>query len=211
MSGILSQITALLVLLNLVAACLARANSARRRPVGRVWLLLATAVAGLLLFLVKIDGLSAVDLVLSLSPTLSVLTCGLMLHGYSEKVFGRPLLATRELTLWAGFVLCVSVPLFASVLGFIPIDLYAQGYLSSWVYLIPVGFGACAAWRGCFGLAGIMLGVLAAKLAGLIPTENLFDAMTDGIAFVLAVVIGVQHAAGFVKRRRKPNVTSCQT
>lgn len=192
MIGTLSYVTALFAWLSLAAFCLARLGSPRRRRFGGTWLFLATIAIALLLTLVKVKGLSAVNLLLSLSPSLSVLCLGLLVHNYLKEVFGLSALQPDELPLWAGFVLLLSVPLYASILGIIPIDLYAYGYRFSWVHGAAIGFGVYAAWRGHVGLTVILLGALAAHYLRLLPSGNLFDALTDGVALFLALVLGFQ-------------------
>ncbi len=201
MSGTLSYAAALFALLSLAAVCLSRLGSLRRRRGGRLGLALATLVLALLFTSVKVDGLSAVGLFLSFSPSLSVFTLGLLLHNYVDEVFGLPVLQPGEVALWAGFVLLVSVPLFASVLGVLPVDLYAHGYWFSWVHALAVGFGMYAAWRGHTGLAAILLGALAAQYWRLLPSGNLFDALTDGVACFLALVIVLRCAGKGLSRR----------
>ena len=201
MSGTLSYVTALFAWLSLAAYCLARVGFSRQRPVGRAWLFLATIAVTLLLTLVKINGLSAVNLLLSLSPSLSVLSLGLVVHNYLKEALGLSALQPDELPLWAGFVLLLSVPLYASVLGLIPIDLYAYGYRFSWVYAVVIGFGAYVACRGHVGLTVVLLGALAAHYLRLLPSGNLFDALTDGVALFLALAIMLQYLG---KREQRP-------
>ncbi|MDY0168624.1 MAG: sialidase family protein [Thermoguttaceae bacterium] len=199
--GALSYATALLALLSLAAAGLTRLRLMHWRWAGRWGLFLATIIAALLLTLIQIDGLSAVDLLLSLSPSLSVLCLGLVLHNYSNAVFGLPLLHPKELLYWAGFVLVLSIPLFASVLGGIPVDLYAYGYRFSWIHVVAVGFGLYVAWRGHNGLAAILLAALAAYYLRLLPSGNVFDALTDGLVFFIAIGIVAQCTGRALKHR----------
>lgn len=192
MSGTLSYVTALLAWLSLAAYCLARAGFPRRRRVARPWLFLATIAIALLLTLVKVNGLSAVNLLLSLSPSLSVLSLGLVVHNYLKEVFELSALQSDELPLWASFVLLLTVPLYASVLGLIPVDLYAYGYRFSWVHVVVIAFGVYVAWRGHVGLTVILLGALAAHYLRLLPSGNLFDALTDGVALFFALALVFQ-------------------
>ncbi len=201
MSGTLSYVTALFAWLSLAAYCLARVGFSRRRPVGRAWLFLGTIAVALLLTLVKINGLSAVSLLLSFSPSLSVLSLGLVVHNYLKETFGLSALQPDELPLWAGFVLLLSVPLYASVLGLIPVDLYAYGYRFSWVHVVVIGFGVYVAWRGHVGLTVILVGALAAHYLRLLPSGNLFDALTDGVAMFLALALMLQYLG---KREQRP-------
>lgn len=192
MNGILSYATALFAWLSLAAFCLTRRGPLRRRQVGRPWLFLATIAFALVLTLVKVNGLSAVNLLLSLSPSLSVMSLGLLVHNYTREVFGLSVLQADELSLWAGFVLLLIVPLYASVLGIIPIDVYAYGYRFSWVHVIVIGFGVYVAWRGYVGLTVILLGAMAAHYSRLLPSGNLFDALTDGFALFFALALACQ-------------------
>jgi len=120
MSGNLSYATALMALLTLATICVARASFVHWRRTAGPWLFLATVVMGFLLTLIRIEGLSAVNLMLSLTPSLSILSLGLLLQMYLDEVFDLSILQPAELLWWAGFVLFVSLPLYASVLGLIP-------------------------------------------------------------------------------------------
>lgn len=165
------------------------------------WLAFAIGLA----VLVPVNGLSAARLLLTLSPSLSVSTVAFSLAAITAAVSERPLIRRAELVLLGGFVLAVSLPLFASVLRLWPLDLYVLGYHFSWMDIAVAGWGILAAWRGLSAVALVMLGALVAQFFHLLPSRNLWDALTDGLAFLVALGVVGRAAAGWLaSRRRRP-------
>jgi hypothetical protein len=160
------------------------------------------ATAGVL-SLVRVNGISAARLVLTLSPSLSVTTLALSLTAISSGVWGRPMIPRSEWPVLGGFVLLISVPLFWSVLGLWPVDLYALGYRFSWLYVVVAVLGAFVAWRGQTASALMILAAMVVQYASPLPSRNLFDALTDGVAFLAAVALVGRAVAGWIASRRR--------
>ena len=100
-------------------------------------------------------------------------------------------------------MLIVSLPLFASVLRLWPVDLYAAGYHFSWLDVTVAGVGMLAAWRGFPAVATVMLGALVAQFIHLLPSRNLWDGLTDGLAFLVALGLLGRAIAGWIASRRR--------
>jgi hypothetical protein len=172
--------------------------SGRRRA---RWLAFVIGVVAL----VPVNGLSAARLLLTLSPSLSVSTVAFSLAAIAAAISERPLIRRAELNLLGAIVLAMSLPLFASVLRLWPLDLYLSGYRFSWLALAVAGVGILAAWRGCSAIALVMLGALVAQFFHLLPSRNLWDGLTDGLAFLVALGVVGRAAAGWLaSRRRRP-------
>jgi hypothetical protein len=157
----------------------------------------------MVLALVRVEGISAARLVLTLSPSLSIVTLALGVAAIGAAVWERPLLPADEWLVLGGFVLAISVPLFGTVFGLWSADLYALGYRFSWVYVAVAALGMIAAWRGYVGTAVIILAAMLLQYASLLPSANLFDALTDGIASLLALALVMRTAAGWLVARRR--------
>jgi hypothetical protein len=165
------------------------------------WLALVIGLAAL----VPADGVSAARLLLTLSPSLSLSTVAFSLAAIAAAISQRPLIRRAELNLLGVVVLAASLPLFASVLRLWPLDLYLSGYRFSWLDLAVAGCGILAAWRGFSAIALVMLGALVAQFFHLLPSGNLWDGLTDGLAFLVALGLVGRAAAGWLaSRRRRP-------
>ncbi len=165
------------------------------------WLALAISVAAL----VPVNGLSAARLLLTLSPSLSTSTVAFSLAAIAAATSARPLIRRAELNLLSVVVLIVSLPLFASVLRLWTLDLYLSGYRFSWLAVGVAGLGMLAAWRGFPAVATVMLGALVAQFFHLLPSGNLWDGLTDGLAFLVALgLIGRAAPDWLASRRRRP-------
>ena len=156
--------------------------------------------------LVPVNGLSAARLLLTLSPSLSVSTVAFSLAAIAAAISERPLIRRAELIFLGGFVLIVSLPLFASVLRLWPLDLYVLGYRFSWMDIVVAGCGILAAWRGLSAIALVMLGALVAQFVHLLPSRNLWDGLTDGLAFLVALGLVSRAVAGWLASRRRRSV-----
>lgn len=165
------------------------------------WLVIAIGLAAL----VPVNGLSAARLLLTLSPSLSVSTVAFSLAAISAVISVRPLIRRPELTLLGCVVLVVSLPIFASVLRLWTLDLYLIGYRFSWLDVAVAVGGMLAAWRGLTAVALVVLGTLVAHFIHLLPSRNLWDGLTDGLAFLIALGLAGRAAAGWLaSRRRRP-------
>lgn len=155
--------------------------------------------------LIPVNGLSAARLLLTLSPSLSLSTIAFSVAAITVATSVRPRIPRAEFTLLAGVVLLVSLPLYASVLRLWPFDLYVAGYHFSWLDASVAGLGILAAWRGFTAVASVMLGALVTQFLQLLPSRNLWDTLTDGLAFFVALTVLAQAFAGWLaSRRRRP-------
>lgn len=192
----------------LVAALLALARTAgwpgddaRGRRQAR-WMAAALA----LISLIPVNGLSAARLLLTLSPSLSVSTLTFSLAAILAVTVERPSFRVADLLALAGCVLAISAPLFASTLRLWPFDLYSLGYRFSWLDVAVAAIGILAAWRGWFVVAAVVLAGFVVQSARVLPSENLFDALTDGLAFFIALaVVGPASAGWLADRQRAPS------
>jgi len=193
----LALTAAMLTLAQAIRLVGADASSWRRAR----WLALVIGLAAL----VPADGVSAARLLLTLSPSLSLSTVAFSLAAIAAAISQRPLIRRAELNLLGVVVLAASLPLFTSVLRLWPLDLYLSGYRFSWLDLVVAGCGILAAWRGLSAIALVMLGALVVQFFHLLPSGNLWDGLTDGLAFLVALGLVGRTASGWLaSRRRRP-------
>jgi hypothetical protein len=140
-------------------------------------------------------------LLLSITPVFSV-TGVLLLAALTDlRFFGETIFRLRDATGLAVLVVAVAVPLYASSLGLVSYDVYAVGYRAGRV--LPVFLVVAAILFGRKRHAPALAILLAAATYGfgLLPSDNCFDHLTDGLTFFVA--------AGFLilsAFRREPSV-----
>jgi hypothetical protein len=125
-------------------------------------------------------------LLLSLIPVFSV-TGVLLLAALTDlRFFGETIFRLRDATGLAMLVVVVALPLYASSLGLVSYDMYAVGYraglvLPAFLVLAGILFG-----RKVHAPALAILLAAATYGFGLLPSDNYFDHLTDGLTFFLS-------------------------
>jgi len=152
---------------------------------------------------VRFGSLSLSEYLLSLSPSYSIGLISLALIVLYERLCGKKILSRRDLLIFSVWNVIMSGLLFLSYLGFIDADLYYQGYgFSVWLMVPAVSAITLALLR--YPLAFIFAAYLVSYDIGLLHSENIWDYMTDGILFILSLVILSVYAVKLVLRTLRP-------
>ncbi len=114
-----------------------------------------------------------------------LLLLGLMhfVHGFPPSAMPAWLFAVAAL---------VGLLLYASALGFLPIDIYAWGYQARWLALAAAMF-AVVLWAGAPLVAWALAFALLAFALQLGASRNLWDYLLDPVMFFVAIYFFVQH------------------
>lgn len=171
----------LLVTLVLYSICL-RFNIIKPKKMAREIVVLY--IAAFITF-VPFTGLSLADLFLSVNPNYSIGSLALVLVLLWPKIVDKPLLSTKHLLIFCSWNVVISLVLFSSTLGLIPVDLYALGYNFSW-WFIGMALLTLLAIRLWYPLSFIFLAYIAAFNLKVLPSYNFFDYITDGFLFIMS-------------------------
>lgn len=171
----------LLVTLVLYSICL-RFNIIKPKKMAREIVVLY--IAAFITF-VPFTGLSLADLFLSVNPNYSIGSLALVLVLLWPKIVDKPLLSTKHLLIFCSWNVVISLVLFSSTLGLIPVDLYALGYNFSW-WFIGMALLTLVAIRLWYPLSFIFLAYIAAFNLKVLPSYNFFDYITDGFLFIMS-------------------------
>lgn len=173
-----------LVLVVGIAAAVASAFGANRT------VLLALMVVAGVAALIPVAGLSFVDLVYSVLGPLSAATFVLAAIGSAALIWPeRGVDTAAGVAVMAAMVVAIAVPLYASVIAGLPVDLYRFGF-SGWqlpavcLALLAVGF-----WLGSPAVAIWIAAGGVLFLAGAYASRNLLDYLVDPVALALALVV----------------------
>jgi hypothetical protein len=142
-------------------------------------------IAAFLTF-VPLGGLSLGDYILSVNPNYSLGSIALVLVLLWPKIMDKPLLSKKHLMIFCSWNVVFSLILFASNLGLIPYDMYAQGYNFSLLFVVMGLLTLVSVWLW-YPLSFIFLAYIAAFNLKLLPSANFFDYITDGFLFLLSV------------------------
>lgn len=153
---------------------------------GRRLLVSAGAIA--VLSHVPIGGLSAVDLVLSLSPSLSVAGTALWAALLYRRLTGVDPVGGRGMAGLALLVSTLSLLVYVSFLGGLGPDLYGGGYgYGSWDWVLAAG--VVAMFTAGSRISFVLLACMAAHAAGLMRSSNIFDTLVDLPSLLVAVPV----------------------
>jgi hypothetical protein len=171
------------------------------------FLFMIPVVSALLTFL-PIRGLSLAQYLLSFNPVYSIGTTVLLVMLLIEYVLGKELLSSRDMVWFALWNIGISLPLYASALGFIDADLYSHGYGFSVVFLMTAIMSALL-FTARIRLSYIFISSLAAFDLKVLFSYNFFDYLTDGVLFVISLGILVNHGStllmSLLRERGTPN------
>lgn len=169
------------------------------RLLERAFVPVVISVSAVLSF-VRFGSLSLSEYLLSLSPSYSIGLISLVLIVLYERICGRILLSRRDLLIFALWNVIISGLLFISYMGFIDADLYYQGYGFSFWLMLPAVSAITLALLRC-PLAFIFAAYLVSYDIDLLHSENIWDYMTDGILFIVSLVILSAYAVKLLRRR----------
>lgn len=152
---------------------------------GRLGLAATVATLAILLTWLPVfpDGQAQFSLgsyVLSANPMFSVCALAILASFAHAEVLGVPLLLPRDMVLLCLWLVVLAIILYASTLGFVSYDLYAQGYGFSWWFLVIGTVTLILSVLGQTRLATVGIVAIAAYDLRLLPSANLFDYLIDG-------------------------------
>ncbi|MFN3739682.1 MAG: exo-alpha-sialidase [Thermodesulfovibrionales bacterium] len=147
-----------------------------------------TLVSSIILSFLPLGKLSLTDLILSINPWFSVGSIVFLLYFLFPKIkcysatVALSHSRTVALSLWT---FLISMFLFLSIYDFVALDIYSYGYNFS--VFAPVLF----LLNMILAISGNPLSLvfnlyILSFISGLIPSQNIFDAITDGLAFILS-------------------------
>jgi hypothetical protein len=140
-------------------------------------------------------------LLLSITPVFSFTGVLLLAALIDLRFFGGTIFRLRDATGLAAMAVAICVPLYASSLGLVSYDVYALGYRAGRVLPVFLVAAAILFGRKIHAPALAILLAAATYASELLPSDNYFDHLTDGLTFILA--------AGFLilsAFRKKPSV-----
>ncbi len=150
----------------------------------------AIAVLAGLLALVPVGGLSVVDRIYSVLGPLSAAWFVLAGIGCITILWPeRGIDGTMGAAVLAAMVLVIAVPLYASVIAGLSVDLYRFGYAGWLLPVVALMLLAVGYWFGAPAVAVWLLAAGVMFLAGLYTSRNLFDYLVDPAALVMALVV----------------------
>lgn len=150
----------------------------------------AIVVAAGLVALVPVRGLSIVDRIYSVLGPLSA--AWFVLAGIGTATVLLPETDIDGVTgaaVLAVLVIVVAVPLYASAIAGLPVDLYRFGYAGWRLPVAGLMLLAAGSWLGAPAVAVWLLVAGVMFLAGLYTSRNLFDYLVDPAALVMAMVV----------------------
>ncbi len=153
-------------------------------PAGKGILLLFS----LALALYPVRGLSVSHYILSLNPVFSIGSMALLLIIVCNRIWKRNPVTDIDLkhfVIWNIFIsLCVFIP----ALGFTGLDIYALGYGSRSLFAVMMLVTIFLVYQKS-PLSYIFIAYIVAFNLKLLPSENFFDYITDGILFFISLGI----------------------
>ena len=153
-----------------------------------------SAIKGLLLLmslliaLFPVRGLSLSDYILSINPSFSIGTLALLILVVSNSVMRKRLLSHNDLMIFSGWNILVSLIVFIPALGFTGQDIYSSGYGFSLFFVIMLAVTIYLVYRKS-PVSYIFIAYILAFNLNLLPSENLFDYITDGVLLFISLGI----------------------
>jgi len=150
------------------------------------------AIKGLLLLfslalaLYPIRGLSVSDYILSLNPSFSIGSIALLLIIVSNSLLKKRLLLHKDLMMFSGWNIIISLIVFIPALGFTGMDMYVAGYGSSLLFILMALVTIFLIYKKS-PLSYIFIAYIVAFNLKLLPSENFFDYITDGVLFFISL------------------------
>jgi hypothetical protein len=162
-----------------------RAGRQRNRGI-RLAIAMALVLAALGTTLLLPDRYPVGWLLLSITPVFSVTGVLLLAVLMDLRVFGETVFRLRDATGLAVLVVAVAVPLYASSLGLVSYDVYAVGYRAGRVLPVFLVAAVILFGRKWHAPALAILRAAATYGFGLLPSDNYFDHLTDGLTFFVS-------------------------
>lgn len=136
----------------------------------------------------SIFNLSLAEYILSFNPNFSIGSLTLIIILLMPYVVNHTILEEKYVILFCLWNVLSSLILFLSCLGLLPFDLYAWGYAFSPGFLIMAVITVSLVWAAP-PLAIIFLAYMVAFDLKILPSDNLFDYITDGFLFLLSAAM----------------------
>ena len=149
---------------------------------------LATVILSAILCLLPIGDLSIGDYMLSFNPSFSVGIISLLIILLTKELSGRELLREKDLLWFSIWNLSISLILYSSSLGFIGTDLYGTGYIFSLVFIITAVLTLALIFIKS-RLYIIFTAYIVVFNLKILPSDNFFDHITDGVLFFASAII----------------------
>ena len=147
-------------------------------------LLLISLVAALY----PVNGLSVSDYMLSLNPNFSIGSMALLLIVIYSRMFNRKLVTDKDLKRFVIWNIFISLFVFIPALGFTGQDIYASGYGSYLLFTVMALVTIFLVYKKS-PLSYIFIAYIVAFNLRLLPSENFFDYITDGVLFFISLGI----------------------
>jgi len=149
---------------------------------------LATVILSAILCLLPIGDLSIGDYMLSFNPSFSVGIISLLIILLTKELSGRELLREKDLLWFSIWNLSISLILYSSSLGFIGTDMYGTGYSFSLIFVITAALTLAMIFIKS-RLYIIFTGYIVVFNLKILPSDNFFDHITDGVLFFASAII----------------------
>lgn len=149
---------------------------------------LITIILSAILCLLPIGELSIGAYILSFNPSFSVGIIALLIILLTKELSGRELLREKDLLWFSIWNLAVSLVLYSSSLGFIGTDIYGTGYSFSLIFIITAVLTLALIFIKS-PLYIIFTGYIVVFNLKIMPSDNFFDHITDGVLFFASVIM----------------------
>ena len=149
---------------------------------------LATIILSAILCLLPIGDLSIGDYMLSFNPSFSVGIISLLIILLTKELSGRELLREKDLLWFSIWNLSISLILYSSSLGFIGTDMYGAGYRFSLIFVVTAALTLAMIFIKS-RLYIIFTGYIVVFNLKILPSNNFFDHITDGVLFFASAII----------------------
>ena len=149
---------------------------------------LAAVILSAILCLLPIGDLSIGDYMLSFNPSFSVGIISLLIILLTKELSGRELLREKDLLWFSIWNLSISLILYSSSLGFIGTDMYGAGYRFSLIFVVTAALTLAMIFIKS-RLYIIFTGYIVVFNLKILPSNNFFDHITDGVLFFASAII----------------------
>lgn len=159
------------------------------------------AIKGLLLLIslvaafYPVNGLSVSDYMLSLNPNFSIGSIALLMIVVCNRMFDKKFLSDKDLMRFAIWNMIVSLFVFIPALGFTGLDIYAFGYGSYLLFIVMALITIYLVYKKS-PLSYIFIAYIVAFNLKLLPSENFFDYITDGVLFFISLGVLITRPHG---------------
>ncbi len=156
----------------------------------------AVIMLSVLITLYPFTELSLAEFLLSLNPNYSIGSLAFFFIILWNQFGWKPLFSHKNLLQFCIWNVVVSLCLFASYLGFVNFDLYAMGYRFS-VWFVITGLLTIFLLLIRNPLSYIFIAYITVFDLRLLPSDNFFDYITDGVLFLISLGIVTFYAVKF--------------